>query len=72
MYITGRDSCSFAASPLDVRKGFAFPTTSLIFFLKLIDSRLRLEPMSEAIKGYHFGKAEPYRTSGGKAAQSIN
>src|SRR5712691_11906879 len=27
--------------------------------------------MSEGIKGYHSGKAEPYRTSGGLAAQYI-
>jgi hypothetical protein len=57
----------FAAPPTDVRKGFAFPKTpSLVRRL-----RLRLKSGRHSLLLFnkeHDGKAEPFRTSGGRAA----
>jgi hypothetical protein len=58
-----------AASPSDVGKGFAFPQSEN-YPLRL---RLQYEGGTASTKtnGYS-GKAEPFRTSGGKAAPSLH
>jgi hypothetical protein len=57
-----------AALPPDVRKGFAFPLVTKK------DERLRLERKrgrSHELGGAVAGRAEPFRTSGGKAAKEF-
>src|SRR5438105_7830766 len=56
---------SFAALPPDVRKGCAFPTTLSQAFWRL---RLRIRGVASEDDSALFGRAEPFRTSDGRAA----
>src|SRR2546426_6835855 len=55
-----------AAPPLDVRKGFAFPQTRSLARLRLA---VEIGGTASGNKLSDAGKAEPFRTSGGKAAE---
>jgi tetratricopeptide (TPR) repeat protein len=75
----------FAAVPPDVRNGFAFPQKRQFFFglrpficsrKNSFSERLQLHKIDERAQpgflSYRCGRAEPFRTSGGTAAERIS
>jgi hypothetical protein len=58
------------ALPLDARKGFAFPLSHL-FILGGCASFSKPEAKPQSEHSNNFGKAKPFRTSGGIAAYAI-
>jgi hypothetical protein len=62
----------FRALPADVRKGFAFPSDSLSIPAKgcALSRSLPRARQSLEGKGKLRGKAQPFRTAGGRAAYS--
>jgi hypothetical protein len=63
-----RDSPGRAALPPDVRKAFGFPARLPTFLGSSASSSAKCSPR-RCFEVRCFGKAEPYRTSGGSAAR---
>jgi len=61
----GRATAPNAALPPDVRKGFAFPSTVFHDCLRLRVCIGEAQPRQDL--GDPYGKAKPFRTSGGRA-----
>ena len=66
--VTDSDNPFFAAAPPDVRKGCAFPGGRPLFFFPLCD-RCAVVQRREEHNRDTIGKAQPFRTSGGRAAR---